>query len=39
MRWFVPHEDIAYTALIVAGLLSPVLDRVGTSPFVATSRN
>jgi electron transport complex protein RnfD len=38
LRWFVPHENMAYGALVIAGLLAPLLDRMRASPFVAAAR-
>lgn len=32
-RWIAPYESIAYLALVAAGVLCPVLDRLHTSPF------
>lgn len=33
-RWFLPYEGIAYLPLVIAGLLSPLFDRLHRSPFV-----
>jgi len=34
LRWFFPYDGVAFAALILVGLLCPLLDRLRGSPFV-----
>jgi hypothetical protein len=36
-RWYLPHDSASYLPLVVAGLLTPLLDRLHRSPFAKTA--